>query len=146
MEECSVYKVDFTKHENALVHRFNVPEEVGSQGFTHLRAILDDAQKNIVRRYYALPYAADQAMHVVLLDSLFLYKISEKLFGTGKLIAHDPFPPEGPAREVAWNNTCEALAKVGVAMPSYADALKNQGGKGPFDPEACWLWIEPLAA
>ncbi|WP_147395138.1 hypothetical protein [Azospirillum cavernae] len=141
----NVIDVDFTKHENAMVKRFNHPEELRDTGFRHLKAILSDAQKHQPCRYYALPYAADQAMHVLLLDNLFVHRISEQLFGDDHLIAHDPFPPEGPQRVTAWDNTRAALAAAGIEMPTYDEAVSAKDA-GPFTPEGCWLWVEPLAA
>lgn len=144
-----VSEVNFSKHEVSMVNRFGASPEFRDKAFAHLKAIIADAQTYSTARYYALPYAADQAMHVLLLDNLFVHKVSEQLFGKGNLMAHDPFPPEGPARVIAWENTRAALAKVGVVeMPTYEQAIEraNKDARGPFDPEGCWFWIERLAA
>ncbi|MFD1627588.1 hypothetical protein [Azospirillum griseum] len=140
-----VHAFDFGKHKAAMVDRFGHSEMIRDAGFSHLTAILADAQRADDGTYYALPHAADQAMHVLLLDNVFCFKMGQALFGKGRMIAHDPFPPDGPAREVAWQNTQQALAKIGVSMPDYQDAPKSDGVT-PFGSEGCWLWIERLAA
>lgn len=148
-EDINVNAIDFGKHRAAMVGRFGASTEICDIGFFHLKSIIADAQSHSPGRYYALPYAADQAMHVLLLDNVFVHRVSEQLFGKGNLMAHDPFPPEGPARVIAWENTRDALAKAGaVDMPSYDQAIARADGmqRGPFDPEGCWFWIERLAA
>lgn len=141
----SIHDFDFKKHKAAMVDRFGHSEEIRDAGFAHLSAILDDAQSAGEGNFYALPHAADQAMHVLLLDNVFCFKMGQALFGKDRMIAHDPFPPEGPAREVAWQNTQNALAKIGVTLPNYESAPKSDG-IDPFGSEGCWFWIERLAA
>ncbi len=137
-----VENVDFGKHRDLLVGRHGQDPAVVDEGFRHVRILLAAAQRR-PDRAYALTKAGDVALHALVGDTMGLIDLSRRLFGEGRILAHNPFAWGTAEFAVAWENTRSAFAEAGISLRPLAD-----GGEGewPFDPEGCFFEVERIAA
>ena len=135
-----VSEYDFGRYKVSMVERFGFSEE-DCQKYWNDLLIIFRGMEDFPDKKYALTVGADQALHILLLDTVGHYRFSEEIFGNGSLVVHDPFAYGTPEFEIAWENTRAIFAAEGIVLPSdYTAAVPRRPGD-TRRAEACFLWV-----
>lgn len=134
----SVSAYNFEKHKTAMVERHGHSEEYRDRAWADLTIILEAIEAEPDKRF-ALTVAADDALHVLLLDTAGHYLFSRAAYGRGNILTHNPYVYGTPAFSEAWQNTRVAFSKAGISLSEEYSL-----GDSPRSAMACYVSVTSI--